>query len=254
MALPAFPDVSKATTFPAFEGNNMEFKLSTQQIAKFRETICAFLNGNGGYIVAGVRDDRQIVGIDVAKHLDLFKRNIDDTFHQKVVMKEDGGLLAPGTVTVDTVPCANGKTIIVVKVVPEENCSYVTNAGEKFVRLNASNYRISQERYLPESLVKAKVAGEVAQTVGNLFAELEGKLKCESNRFTSKISQLQMECTQFAGIAKDATERAESLRKQLGEMEGFQKTLFDTILQQKKEAEEQLGLAVKLPWWKRICC
>lgn len=247
-SLPEFPDVSKATTFPLFEGNWLELKESIQQIPKIRETICAFLNGMGGYIVVGVKDNRQIVGIDLAKHLDVLKRCVDDTFHQKIIMKEDGTLLAPGTVTADTVPSANGKDIIIVKVVPEKNTSYVIG-GEKIVRLNASNYRVTQEKYLSESLVKQKIDSEI----GSIFTSLEKKYKSENDRMKAKIKKIQEECEVFAGVAKDATERAQSMGEQLRELEGLQKNLFDTILKQKEEVEKELRAEVPT-WWKRMCC
>jgi predicted HTH transcriptional regulator len=252
MALPAFPDVSMDTIFPLFESSWMEFKLSTQQIPKIREAICAFLNSSGGYLVLGVRDDRHMVGVDLAKHLDVLLRNVDDIYHQKIILKDDGTLLAPGTLSVDTVPIANGKHLIIVKVVPEKDASY-TMGGEKIVRLNASNYRVTQEKYLPESLVKAKIAGEVQQVVGTLFEDLEKKYKAENDRLRSKIKTMQDESKVFTGIAKAATESAKSMSEQLREVEAFQKTLFDTILKQKEEVEKQLGVEVH-PWWKRLCC
>ena len=47
------------------EGISVEFKKSTQKLPEsLFETICAFLNRNGGVILLGVDDDRNIIGVD----------------------------------------------------------------------------------------------------------------------------------------------------------------------------------------------
>ena len=40
------------------EGSNLEFKESTGQLDRSMETLCAFLNGDGGNILYGVKDRR----------------------------------------------------------------------------------------------------------------------------------------------------------------------------------------------------
>lgn len=44
------------------EGHCVEFKLSTGQLDRAMETLCAFLNGSGGTLLFGVSDDGQLVG------------------------------------------------------------------------------------------------------------------------------------------------------------------------------------------------
>lgn len=48
------------------ESETVEFKKSTAQLPRAGETLCAFLNGNGGMVVIGVGADGKIVGQDVA--------------------------------------------------------------------------------------------------------------------------------------------------------------------------------------------
>jgi hypothetical protein len=50
----------------AGESETVEFKKSTAQLPRARETLCGFLNGNGGMVVIGVGADGKIVGQDVA--------------------------------------------------------------------------------------------------------------------------------------------------------------------------------------------
>ena len=47
------------------EGISLEFKSSNRQINRdVYETICAFLNRNGGTLLLGVRDSGEIVGVE----------------------------------------------------------------------------------------------------------------------------------------------------------------------------------------------
>ena len=55
------------------EGNSLEFKESTGQLDRSMETLCAFLNGEGGTILYGVKDDGKIIGQTVS---DSTKRSI----------------------------------------------------------------------------------------------------------------------------------------------------------------------------------
>ena len=49
----------------AGEGLTIEFKTCWQEVNRnVYETICAFLNRNGGHLVLGVNDEGQVVGID----------------------------------------------------------------------------------------------------------------------------------------------------------------------------------------------
>jgi ATP-dependent DNA helicase RecG len=55
------------------ESQHLEFKKSTANLKDIFQTICAFLNGDGGVVAIGVTDDSQIVGQEVA---DKTKREI----------------------------------------------------------------------------------------------------------------------------------------------------------------------------------
>ena len=48
------------------EGGLVEFKETTGQLERGMETLCAFLNGNGGTVLFGVNDKGKIIGQDVS--------------------------------------------------------------------------------------------------------------------------------------------------------------------------------------------
>lgn len=61
------------------EGNSLEFKESTGQLDRSMETLCAFLNGEGGTILYGVKDDGKIIGQTVS---DSTKRSIAEAVNR----------------------------------------------------------------------------------------------------------------------------------------------------------------------------
>ena len=44
------------------EGGRTEYKLITGQLERGMETLCAFLNGEGGTVLFGVADNGKIIG------------------------------------------------------------------------------------------------------------------------------------------------------------------------------------------------
>lgn len=61
------------------ESKNLEFKESTGQLDRSMETLCAFLNGDGGIVLYGVKDNGNVVGQDVS---DSTKRAIADAINR----------------------------------------------------------------------------------------------------------------------------------------------------------------------------
>ena len=55
------------------EGGRTEYKLTTGQLERGMETLCAFLNGEGGTVLFGVKDNGKIIGQEVS---DKTKREI----------------------------------------------------------------------------------------------------------------------------------------------------------------------------------
>ena len=48
------------------ETDTIEFKKTTGQLERGMETLCAFLNGDGGTVLFGVTDEGKIIGQDIA--------------------------------------------------------------------------------------------------------------------------------------------------------------------------------------------
>src|ERR1035437_7921082 len=56
------------------ENEKIEFKEARNSLPKnFFETVCAFLNHDGGTILLGVTDNKEIIGVDPDKALTLCK-------------------------------------------------------------------------------------------------------------------------------------------------------------------------------------
>ena len=63
----SFDDIEQLTSLiKQGESHTLEFKKSTANLQSAFETICAFLNGDGGIVLIGVTDDGQLIGQDVA--------------------------------------------------------------------------------------------------------------------------------------------------------------------------------------------
>ena len=61
------------------EGVDIEYKETTGQLERGMETLCAFLNGNGGVILFGVSDKGKITGQDLAEKRIYLSQNLKQT-------------------------------------------------------------------------------------------------------------------------------------------------------------------------------
>ena len=66
------------------ECGRVEFKETTGQLERGMETLCAFLNGEGGTVLFGVTDKGKIIGQDVS---DKTKRDIADAIRRMPQLK-----------------------------------------------------------------------------------------------------------------------------------------------------------------------
>jgi len=55
-----------ATWLTSGESDTLEFKKSTAELRRAGETLCGFLNGNGGRVLIGVTPNSKPVGQDVS--------------------------------------------------------------------------------------------------------------------------------------------------------------------------------------------
>lgn len=118
------------------EGNSLEFKESTGQLDRSMETLCAFLNGEGGTILYGVKDDGKIIGQTVS---DSTKRSIAEAVNriEPFVDLEITYVAIPGT----------EKYVIVIFVEEQRFMRPFTYKGRAYQRIESTTTIMPQERY-----------------------------------------------------------------------------------------------------------
>jgi ATP-dependent DNA helicase RecG len=116
------------------ECQHIEFKTTTGQLKGAFETICAFLNGQGGIVLIGVNDKCQIVGQDVS-----------DTTRQEIARELHKVEPAP-QIDVQYIPVERNKHIIIVQVEAGKHVPYIYD-GRPYQRNQSTTNRMSQHRY-----------------------------------------------------------------------------------------------------------
>src|SRR3990167_9100972 len=116
------------------ESHTLEFKKSTSQLQGVFQTLCGFLNGQGGTVLIGVSNEGKIVGQKVT----------DNT--RKEIAKEINKIEPPVPIDVIYVPIANDKSIIVLEVRAEPYSPYVFDA-RPFHRNQSTTSRMPQHQY-----------------------------------------------------------------------------------------------------------
>ena len=94
------------------ESHTTEFKKSTAQLRPAFETICAFLNSDGGSVLVGVADDGKIVGQEVT----------DNT--RKEIAREVDKIEPPAQINISYETLESNKQVIVITVDPGDHAPY----------------------------------------------------------------------------------------------------------------------------------
>ena len=149
-------------TLSLMESSEIEYKKSfhVNQYAKYRETICAFLNTSGGHIIYGVLNDCVISGCELGE---LEKDNIVlfvDRLYS-ILIKTTGEHLHPNTLKVNFYEIAKNIYIVIISCYKELNCTYQFISGESWIRLNASNFKLNQPKLYTKEDLKQKVLVEL---------------------------------------------------------------------------------------------
>lgn len=116
------------------ESETLEFKKSTAQLRSACETICAFLNGQGGLLLFGVADNGKIIGQKIS---DATKRE---------VAKEIAKIEPAPQVNISYIPLEKDKLVIVLRVQRGNHLPYIYD-GRAFQRNQSTTQRMSQHRY-----------------------------------------------------------------------------------------------------------
>lgn len=116
------------------ESASLEFKSSTSQLGKACETLCGFLNHQGGVVLLGVKDRGDIVG-----------QMLSDKTRQEI-SQELKKFEPPIQPIVEYVSCNNNKYVIAMKVGIGEHKPYIFD-GRPYERVESTTRRMPQARY-----------------------------------------------------------------------------------------------------------
>lgn len=116
------------------ESRTLEYKTSTAQLRDAFETVCSFLNGQGGTILIGVANNGQVLG-----------QNVTDNTRQEIA-REIKKIEPAAQIDIDYVPLQEDKYIIVVKVAAGKHIPYVYDS-RPYERTESSKGRMTQHRY-----------------------------------------------------------------------------------------------------------
>jgi hypothetical protein len=122
------------------EGQCIEFKTSFGEEREALESICSFLNADGGHVLLGVRDDREIVGVTLgAKKLEELAAKIKRLFDPQA------------EVAIHKVEM-NDKTVVVLAVPDGHRRNVYFLDGRAWIRVGSTNTKMTahqiQARYL----------------------------------------------------------------------------------------------------------
>ncbi len=226
MSLPPFPsdeELMTMTHFPYAEGKQYEFKeafneyrqnINKTTAERIVQTICAFLNSNGGYIVCGIRDEnRALIWLDLTpEQLDDILLRIDNIYHGKMIYTTDFEDIKIHNIQTKVLE-KDGKYLIIVKAVPDIGKEYRTYEY-KWYRLNASNYAEKMEKFFR------------AKDISSLFHIESHKIHA---KYMDKIRSLEKKIAQLKSELNLEREETEHM-------------LTRTILANKMAAEKRLAL------------
>ena len=118
------------------ESENLEFKESTGQLDRSMETLCAFLNGDGGIVLYGVKDNGNVVGQEVS---DSTKRAIAEAINriEPFVSLEINYVRIPNS----------DKFVIIVNAEEQRFMRPFAYKGRAYLRIESTTTVMPQEQY-----------------------------------------------------------------------------------------------------------
>ena len=156
------------TFFPFFESIQFEFKRTFhyQQFPKYLETMCSFLNSRGGYLIFGIDDTRELVGVSIDScKIDEVLLRIDSIILNRRILgrRVDTNEIITITsknITTEFISNSNNKLFLVIKVVPIQlsDIRFQLDNGKTYYRLGASNFVDKNERFFTQSDVENQMA------------------------------------------------------------------------------------------------
>jgi predicted HTH transcriptional regulator len=135
--------------YPYPEGTQLEFKKTyhINQLSKYRETICAFLNAHGGHILFGITDNGVICGSVLEDgEKDKVLRYVDSIY---TIMKTKNGESIPtNSLQVQFEEIAKNVFIIIISCykIDKTEDQYQFLGGDSWIRMNASNMKLNCDK------------------------------------------------------------------------------------------------------------
>ncbi len=117
------------------ESMSLEFKTSTAKLHSVLETLCAFLNGKGGTLLIGVKNNGQIIGQDVTDNTRLEIANLLSK------------LEPPTSIDVSYIPIEKDKYVIKMTAISNRALIPYIFDGKPYWRVESSTKLMPQQRY-----------------------------------------------------------------------------------------------------------
>ncbi len=163
--------------FKFSESTMFEYKVSINQqtgFQKYLETICAFLNTKGGFLIFGINDNLNLSGLSMANSdIDKFILKIDNILSTNQIIGRTNNntttRLTPRNLSVESIVNSQKKKFLIIKAVPNPDISYQLDNGKKYFRLGASNLFDKEERFYKQA------------DLDNAIRTAEEKYKIENN-------------------------------------------------------------------------
>ncbi len=119
------------------ENLHTEFKQGPVHPDDLAAELVAFANTDGGWLIFGVTDDREVLGVEDP---DRLAQQVDQVAYQNCE--------PPLTVVQETVTTPEGKTLLVVRVPKGDLRPYRTRRGDYFIRTSSGRRRASRQELL----------------------------------------------------------------------------------------------------------
>ncbi|HBY45004.1 MAG TPA: ATP-binding protein [Thermomicrobiales bacterium] len=117
------------------ESTDLELKKSTGQRTEAAKTVCAMLNGIGGFVVFGITPDRNIIGQSVSE------KTLEDLYHELQRIEP------PAFPQIDIVPLPNGQKVIILTVAGGAGSELYTYDGRPYHRQGPTTSRMPRQQY-----------------------------------------------------------------------------------------------------------
>lgn len=240
--------------FPNPEGQQFEFKETwgACTTSKMHETICAFMNSAGGYLMYGIQDSGKILGIS-RDEADKILLRADDIFHTSKILNTVTGKPPPASAIRGSVqrlcmnlnnrPHPTERFLAILTITnPDHNQTYRMTNGDIMIRLSASNFRSKSSTLSTyEELIRDNRVLEAEKT----------KYYTERNMYRKEFAVIEHSHRELSVRIKECLMETEAAR---AETRSALELLHARILAEKAAAEQavhtkQSASSWQLPSW-----